>query len=97
MSETPPQPPSFLSLALTLVESLIPAILVIWNNSLRQKNKELTVHLARETMDKNVAVFKAEEAAENDKKDSVTIIDDFLGNESVAGGTSPKDAFYKPK
>ncbi len=73
--------------ALSLFEKLLPAFLVAWNNSLQQKNKELTLKLEKAQLDAKLLVFKDLEERENAQKNPADVIDQFLGDKSGDGST----------
>jgi hypothetical protein len=70
--------------ALSLLEKLLPAFLVAWNNSLQQKNRELSLKLDKAKLDANVVAYKALEEKANDEKKPVDVINDFLNSRSSA-------------
>lgn len=81
-----PQAPSSLDEKITLanmalkviglIEKLLPAFLIAWNNSLQQKNKHLELKLETKEIEKIVEIKSAE--IMNDGKTSKQVIDDFL-------------------
>lgn len=61
---------------LSLIEKLLPAFLVAWNNHLKLQNARLRAKLEQKEIDALVAAKKQELA--NDDKSSVDTINDFL-------------------
>jgi hypothetical protein len=59
-----------------LIEKLLPAFLIAWNNSLQQKNKRLELKLETKEIEKAIEIKSAE--IMNDGKTSKQVIDDFL-------------------
>ena len=59
-----------------LIEKLLPAFLIAWNNSLQQKNKRLELKLETKEIEEKIAV-KSQEIM-NDAKTPKQTIDDFL-------------------
>lgn len=61
---------------LSLVEKLLPAFLVAWNNQLKLQNARLRAQLEQKQIDADVAAKKQELA--NDDKNPTDTINDFL-------------------
>lgn len=78
--------------ALSLMEKLLPAFLVAWNNTLQQKNRELSLKLDKAKLDATVTAYKTQEAKQNDSKDPKDVIDNFLSEPSSGGSGKPPAA-----
>ncbi len=61
---------------LALLERVLPAFLVAWNNQLRQRNKKLELTLEKKELEEKIEDFS--DHKNKDKKDAKTIINNFL-------------------
>lgn len=87
-NKEPPKVPSSLDEKITLanlllkfvgiLERVLPAFLVAWNNQLQQKNKQLELKLEQKEIEQKIEE-KSKEIL-NDGKTSKEIIDKFLGS-----------------
>lgn len=82
---------SWLNLAvsiLSMAEKLLPAFLVAWNNSLQQKNKQLSLKLDKAKLDGKVVAYKDAQNENDTGKNSKQLIDEFLNSKSSGGSDS---------
>ncbi len=87
-NKEPPQAPSSLDEKITLanllfkfvgiLERVLPAFLVAWNNQLQQKNKRLELKLEQKEIEKKIEDNSKEIL--NDGKSSKEVIDKFLNS-----------------
>lgn len=61
-----------------ILERVLPAFLVAWNNQLRQKNKQLELKLEQKEIEEKIENHSKEIL--NDGKNSKEVIDKFLNN-----------------
>lgn len=66
---------SLLAQLLGLLERVLPAFLVAWNNQLKQRNKQLELKLQKKEVEQKVEGFKE---AQDDGKNPAQTIDSFL-------------------
>ena len=67
---------SLIARFLGLLEQILPAFLVAWNNQLKQKNKQLELKLEKAGIEAEVIAKK--EAISNESQDPSVVIDKFL-------------------